>query len=189
MLAITSDRIRFVIKMLLSGITGFWLYKEFNPSVRLIDFNDYSIPMIEQFLSSGTFTWSVISLFASWLFFYVLGKILLMNIIHAPLEKYYGKKISKLSPTEKRQMYAFFIKKLIRPVIRWIRKKHLLSFHKMNVRDIPETEIVHFPPDMYYSFILMGTHVIVCLFILGVPLNFIVCALMFVIVILFLILL
>jgi len=164
-LALTVKNIRIVVKFVLSGITAYWTFHYFFPNIIIYDFKEYNKQEIEEWISSGyAFYSALFTIIWYWIFYWLL-RILLINTIKRPVEKYYKKKFfSRMTDSDHRAV-KLFIFKLLRFFMRWLKKHGLLNTF-FRERD-EELELEDEIDEFYFSFSIT-LHILLCWYILKV---------------------
>lgn len=165
LLAMTSDRFLFSLKLLFSIITGYWLLRFFEPNVYLIEFNEYNWQAFTNTIKEGLFFESLFLISLSYLFFYWLIRFLLHNTI----VKYFGKAIenqfAQLTLTERRELRKL-VKRLIKKVI-----EALYNYRIISLEDLDNPTEKHLFEEAVYRNVSIISHSIICWLILKIYLG------------------
>lgn len=167
-LALTVKNIRVVAKFVLSGITAYWTFHYFFPNVVIYDFKEYNKQEIEEWIGSGYAFYSGLFTIIWYCIFYWVLRILLINTLKRPMEKYYKKFFSRMTDSDHRAI-RLFIFKLFRIFIRWLKKRGLANmvFITRDEETTLEDEIEEF----FFSFSLT-MHIVLCWYILKIYNHF-----------------
>jgi hypothetical protein len=161
-IALAHKQMRLVFQFFLSGITAYWLYKLQHPTVYLLDPNTYTLEQVQDWVSKGYAFKAMVYTAACYFFFYVVLRLVIINMINAPLDRFFKKLFSKLSQQEFRIWQAIMIK-LLRKGVRWCVKKGIIKRDK-NSEQVTYAALV----DSIYSRFCICVHIILCWFILDI---------------------
>lgn len=171
-LTITSERIKLSIQIFLSGITGYWLYRKYNPNVYMLDFSQYNLNTVTDFFASGRAIISLIILSAMYGVFYCVLRLLIFNLLHNPLEKYYQRKANQLSKEDKRSATYIAIKTM-RYIVRKLKTRGLLPLNNA-LPELNEVDLIRDVTSSVYSLTCLFIHITVCCFIFKIPTHIII---------------
>jgi hypothetical protein len=161
-LALTNKYISFVFKLFLSGVTGYWLFKLFDPSMYLFDIKEYNNKQIGEWISSGYAFYSICATGLSLLVFHWLIRILFINVIANPIFNYIHRFKNTIPNELIRRIKASSIVTL-RNLIRKAKKRGIIWKTKENKRMTPDE---HF--ESIISTFTISIHVIFCWYILKI---------------------
>lgn len=154
-MALTSKRIKFIVQVLLSSITTYWIFNKWR-KITLWSDSDYTTESIYQFFKSGLCLELFLCTLSVWLFFYCMLRITIekMSIrIFRNVWKQYLEKIPIL----------LFNKIVGIVLIKVLLKIFGKGFFEKNQGDVWENKSLHNTEDFFYSVFCFVGHLIIIL--------------------------
>ena len=134
-MTLSSNRLLFFFKLLLSGIIGSYLFELLYYDFIIWDIDKYTLENIRIYFNNGTAIRSIFCLLIPYIFFYWILNTLFIYILDKLLNeiynKYYYDKISNL----KRKKMALFLIKNIRKMIKFSYKFEIIKITKKAKED------------------------------------------------------
>jgi hypothetical protein len=140
-ISLTSERLRVLFRLFLSGVTGFFILKIPFFYLRLISPQEYSFSKIETYFNSGMFIYSLIAFGVSYLIFYWGFYLFFIRITDGWLSKFYKNHFNRLSLIHKRNVAAFLAKFTKRWVLMLMNMGIARTDHHSNWEDLKYSEM------------------------------------------------
>ncbi len=161
-MALSDKRIQFVFRLVLSGVTAYWIFKFFYPNMALLDYKEYNKQQIEEWVSSGSAFKAILFTAISYGFFYFALRVLLFNTLNKPVEKWVQKNLNNQIAEKIIRKVSVGIIKGERKVIRKFAKWGLFGATKAD-KPISREDAINYS----YTSFCTALHVVLCWFILG----------------------
>jgi len=159
--SISIERIRFIFKVVLSGITAYGIYHYKYPKTTLVDFKEYDLLIIKDWIHNGYCFWALTSTLIVYILIYVflqnMFKLLFLNNI-----------LKKMVLLKSRNKGICYLENKFISATNVLMQKFPNIFNYKNanylIKDINIEEVNEF----YYSWLSLSIHIPICWYILGI---------------------
>lgn len=144
-ISLSSERLTWLFKLFLSGITGYYSMKLFFNNLYLWSPNEYTQPNITLYFSSGMFLWSILSILFNLLVFHWIIKIIMRRLFEKPINNAYKRFLNNVALWGLDSVNAIVLT-TIKKMTRFIKKYRLFTIDssQFDPKNISYVDILDF---------------------------------------------